>query len=145
MAFRVLKLLGGLVLIVVGVGLFVLFTAAINKARSMGPPMNIAPFSRWQVVLVLDLVFLSLVFGGVRLARFGWSVFGWIIVVTGIGVLGVGIWNHIDGPPIDYDSTRSDNRMYVAPALNGIVYVWAGLTMLGGLFLAALATRARRD
>jgi hypothetical protein len=95
--------------------------------------------------MVLDLVFLSLVLGGVRLAGFGWSVFGWIVTLAGIGVVCLGIWNQIDGPPMDYDSTRSDERFPVTPAQHGIVYIWAGLTILGGLLVTAFANRAARD
>src|SRR5215204_4327411 len=110
LAFRLLKLISGVVLIVLGAGLLVLLTGSINQAtRPSGAPMAMGnPFQWRSVILVLDLVFLSLVLGGVKLAGFRWSVFGWIIIVAGMGVLCLGIWNQIDGPPIDYDSSRSD-------------------------------------
>ena len=142
-ALRVLKLIGGLVLIVLGGGLFVLFTGSINVAQNMGGPM-VGIFSdlHWCIViLVFDFVFLGFILGGVKLAGFSWSVFGWIIIVIGLGVLCHGIWNHLDGPPVDYDSTRSDDRMPVPPAVNAIVYIWAGFTILAGLLLAALSSR----
>ncbi|HKY29597.1 MAG TPA: hypothetical protein VJM12_16785, partial [Pyrinomonadaceae bacterium] len=72
---------------------------------------------------------------------FSWTVFGWIIIVVGLGVLCHGIWNHLDGPPVDYDSTRSDGRMPVPPEVNAIVYIWAGLTILAGLLLGPLSSR----
>lgn len=143
--FRLLKLMGGLVLIVLGAGLFVLFTGELNVARSNGSPMNMGYlFEWWPVMLVLDLIFLSLILGGVKLAGFSWSVFGWIIIVIGIGVLCRGIWNQIDGPPIDYDSTSTDERFPASPEQHAIVYIWAGVTMLGGLLLTAFAIRATR-
>src|SRR5215217_5372372 len=75
-AFRLLKLMGGLVLIVLGAGLFVLFTGELNVARSNGSPMAMGYFFQWwRVLLVLDLLFLSLILSGVKLAGFGWSVF----------------------------------------------------------------------
>ena len=145
-AFRLLKLIAGLVLIVIGGGLFVFVSTSINEARSMGGPMNMGfLWELWPINLILDLIFLSLVLGGVKLAGFGWRVFGWIIVVIGIGVLCLGIWHHMDGPPIDYDSTRTDNRMPVQPKLNGIVYLWGGVTILAGLLLTVLANRAKRN
>ena len=147
--FRVVRLIAGLILIIIGAGLFLMLTSSINVAGYYGSPMSFGFFSSYTqyflVILVLDLLFLSLILGGVKLAGFGWTVFAWIIVVLGIGVLCLGIWNHIDGPPIDYDSSRSDERrMPVQPELNGAVYIWAGLTMLVGLLLVALTSRARR-
>ena len=136
MVFRVLKVMAGLVLIIVGAGLFVLFTSSINVPQSMGSPMETgSPLQWWPVILVLDVIFLSLVYGGVKLAGFGWRVFGVIILVAGIGILSLGIWNHVTGPPLDYDSSRSDpNKVPVPSEMNVIVYFWAGLTILGGLF-----------
>jgi hypothetical protein len=143
-AFRLLKVSAGLVLIVLGAGLVVLFTGSINQAKSMRPAMAVDFTIQWCfAVLVLDLIFMSLIFGGVKLAGFGRAVFGLIIIVAGIGILTMGIWNEFDGPPIDYDSTRSDdNRMPVEPELTGIVYIWSGVTVLGGLLLTALASRS---
>jgi hypothetical protein len=149
LARRLLKLIAGLVLIVIGAGLSVLFTAAINEPRSFGPPMNFSPFAiftYWPVVFVLDVVFLSLVYGGVKLAGFGLRIFGLILIVAGISILILGIWNHVTGPPLDYDSTLPEtNKMHVPFELNLIVYFWAGLTSLGGLLLTVLAHRAIRD
>lgn len=141
---RLVKLIAGLVLIIIGGGLFVLFTGSINVAEKMGGPPMAGVFSMYFwciIVLVFDLVSLGLILGGAKLAGFSWSVFGWIIIVVGLGVLCLGIWNHLNGPPVDYDSTRSDDRMPVPPAVNSIVYIWAGLTMLAGLLLAALTSR----
>ena len=138
--------MGGLVLIVLGAGLFVLFTGELNVAGSNGSIMNMGYFFQWwPVLLVLDLIFLSLILGGVKLAGFRWGVFGWIIIVAGFGVLCLGIWNQIDGPPIDYDSTSTDKRFPASPEQHAIVYIWAGVTILGGLLLTALATRAARN
>jgi hypothetical protein len=142
-AFRLVKLIAGLVLIMIAGGLFVIFTGSINVAEKMGGPPMAGVFTvvYWCIVLVLDLVFLGLILGGVKLAGFSWSVFGWIIIVVGLGVMCLGIWNHLDGPPPDYDSTRSDDRMPVPPVVNAVVYIWAGLTILGGLLLTALTSR----
>lgn len=146
-AFRGLKLIAGLVLIIIGGGLFVLCTGSINVAHKIGGPMDgIFSEFHWSIVIaVLDVVFLSLVVGGVKLAGLGWSVFGWIIIVAGLGVLCHGIWNHLDGPPVDYDSTRSDDRMPVPPVVNAIVYIWAGLTILAGLLLVVLTSWKLRE
>lgn len=149
LAFRVLKVLGGSLLIVIGAGLFVLFTSAINKAQSMGSALDFAPlaiFTYWPVVLVLDVIFLSLILGGVKLAGFGWRNFGLIILVAGMGILSLGILHHVNGPPLDYDSTRSDsNKLPVPPELNIIVYFWAGLTVLGGVWLTAFPPRPQEN
>jgi len=77
----------------------------------------------------------------------GWRILGLILIVTGIGVLSIGIWNHVTGPPLDYDPLRSDpNKIPVPQIQNVIVYVWAGVTILGGLLLAVFATgRAKSD
>jgi len=142
-----LKAAAGLILIVIGAGLFVIFTSAINEAESMGSSMDFVPFAvftYWPVILVLDVIFLSLVLGGVKLAGFGWRIFGLIIIVAGIGVLTLGIWHHVTGPPMDYDSTRGElNKIPVSSELNVIVYLWAGLTILGGLWLTAFPAERR--
>jgi len=147
-AFRVLKVIGGLILIVIGAGLFVIITSSINVARSMGPPMAIGFFSSYEqfvlFIFVLDLIFASLILGGVKLADFSWSVFGWLIIAAGMAVFCLGIWHQIDGPPLDYDSELSDGRMPVKPALNGVVYICAGVAVLAGLLVATL-TRAREN
>ena len=139
---RVVKMAAGLVLIVVGVGLFVIITAEVNAAQSLGPAMDLGVsriFTYWPVLLVLDVIFLSLVLGGVKLAGFRGTVFGWIVVVTGIGVLCLGLWHQVTGPPEDYDSDRSNPNEYPAPpAMHAIVYIWAGVTLLLGLLLVAL-------
>ena len=140
--FRVLKLIAGLVLIIIGGGLFVICTGSINVAKNIDGPMDgfFSEFHLSIVIAVLDVVFLGLVLGGVKLAGFSWSVFGWLIIVVGLGVLGHGIWNHLDGPPVDYDSTRTDNRMPAPPVVNAIVYIWAGLTILAGLLLVVFTS-----
>jgi len=130
-----------LLLIVIGAVLFVLFTGGINEAQSLGGPMNFGftdIFSYWPVVLVLDVVFVSLVLGGVKLAGFGWRVFGLIILLAGLGVLTLGIRHHVTGPPVDYDSSLPERtRLAVPPELNLIVYFWSGVTLLAGLWLTA--------
>jgi len=137
----------GLVLIVVGAGLFVIFTSAINQPRSMGSPMDLSPlaiFAYWPVVLVLDLIFLGLVLGGVKLAGFSRRILGLILLVAGIGILSLGIWNHVTGPPEDYNSDLPEtNKMPVAFELNLIVYFWSALTLLAGLLLTILRPRTR--
>jgi hypothetical protein len=142
LVFRLLRITVGLVLIVVGAGLFVILTSRINYAHSMGSPMDFRPlaiFTYWPVVLILDLVFLSLIFGGVKLAGFSRKIFGLILLVAGIGILSLGIWNHVTGPPVDYDSDLPEsNKMPVPFELNVIVYFWSGLTILGGLLLTLL-------
>ena len=145
LAFRLLELVAGLVLIVFGAGLFVILTSAINEPVSMGGPMNFGPFgilTYWPVALVLDAVFLSLVYGGVTLAGFGRRIFGLILILSGIGILSIGIWNHVTGPPLDYDSSLPEtNKMPVPLELNLIVYFWAGITLLGGLLLTVFASK----
>ena len=133
--------LAGVFLIVVGAGLFVICTSAINEPQSMGSPMDFGPFAiftYWPVVLILDVVFLSLVLGGVKLLGFGLRTFGLIVLAAGIGILALGISNHVYGPPLDYDSTRSEpDKLPVPPELNTVVYLCAGLTILGGVWLTA--------
>ena len=146
--FRLLKLTAGLVLIIVGASFFVIFTSAINEAQSMGSPMNLAPmaiFTYWPVVLVFDVIFLSLIIGGVKLAGFSRRIFGLILIVAGIGILSLGIWNHVTGPPEDYDSTLPEtNKLPVPPELNVIVYFWSSLAIIGGLFLIIFTTMTRK-
>jgi hypothetical protein len=98
------------------------------------------------VVLVLDVVFLNLILGGVKLAGFGRRIFGLIIIVAGLCALSIGIWHHVTGPPLDYDSTRPEsNELPVPPELNVIVYFWSGLTILGGLLLTILSSKSGPD
>ena len=148
MAVRLLKVITGLILIVAGAGPFVILTSAINEPVSMGGPMNFGVFgifAYWPVALVLDVIFLSLVYGGVKLAGFGGRVFGLILLVTGIAILSIGIWNHVTGPPLDYDSSLPEtNKAHVEFELNLIVYFWASLTILGGLLLTAVVFRGRQ-
>ena len=145
LAFRLLELTVGLILIIFGAGLFVILTGAINEPVSMGGPMNFGAFgifTYWPVALVLDLIFLSLVFGGVKLAGFGRRVFGLILILAAIGILSIGIRNHVTGPPLDYDSSLPEtNKAHVPLELNLIVYFWAGLSLLGGLLLIVLARK----
>ena len=139
LAFRLLRVLAGLSLILIGTGLFVIFTGGINEALSMGGPMNFGfteMFFYWPVVLFLDVIFVSLILGGVKLAGFAWRIFGLIILVAGLGILILGIWHHVTGPPVDYDSSLPERtKLAVPPELNLIVYFWSGVTLLAGLWL----------
>src|SRR6185369_2815123 len=139
LAFRLLRLLAGFLLIVIGASLFVIFTGGINEALSMGGPMNFGftdMFFYWPVVLFLDVVFVSLILGGVKLAGFGWRIFGLIILVAGLAILTLGIWHHVTGPPVDYDSSLPERtKLPVPPELNLIVYFWSGVTLLAGFWL----------
>jgi len=105
----------------------------------MGGPMNFGftdMFFYWPVVLFLDVVFVSLILGGVKLAGFGWRIFGLIILVAGLGILTLGIWHHVTGPPVDYDSSLPERtKLPVPPELNLIVYFWSGVTLLAGFWL----------
>ena len=149
LALRLLKLIAGLPLIVIGAGFFVILTTAINEPVSMGGPMNFGtfgPLAYWPVTLILNVIFVSLVYGGVKLAGFGWRIFGLIILAAGIGILSFGIENHVTGPPLDFDSSLPEtNKAYVPIELNLIVYFWAGVTILGGLLLTVFAGRARES
>ena len=92
------------------------------------------------------LVFVNIILGGVKLAGFGRRIFGLILIVVGTGILSLGIWNHVTGPPLDYDSTLPEsNQMHVPFELNVVVYIWAGVTILVGLLLTVFANRATRD
>lgn len=140
---QAVKLMGGLVLIVLGAGLFVLFTSSINVAQSMGSAMAMGSPLQWRSVILGSRPRFPEPRSwwgktrAVRLERL------WVdIIVAGIGVLFLGIWNQIDGPPLTTIQTRSDERRFpVPPALNGVVCVWASVTMLGGLLLVVLTTR----
>jgi hypothetical protein len=149
LAIRLLKLIGGLALIVTGAAPFVILTSAINEPPSMGGPMNFGTFgifAYWPVALILDVVFVSLVYGGVKLAGFGSRTFGIIILVAGIGILSLGIRNHVTGPPLDYDSSLPEtNKAHVPFELNLIVYFWAGVAIVGGLLLTVFAARGRES
>jgi hypothetical protein len=88
----------------------------------------------------------SLVFGGVKLAGFSRRIFGLILVVAGLGILSLGIWNHVTGPPVDYDSSLPERTsLAVPPELNLIVYFWSSVTIVGGLLLTIFAGRATRN
>jgi len=141
--FRVVRVLIGVVLIVFGAGLFVIFTGSINAATSNGPPIGIMAWddAGWSIfVLALDLVFLSVIVCGVKLADLSWRVFGVIVLVAGAAILSMGIWNYVDGPLLDINSARNDDRFPVASELNILVYVLGGLCLLGGCMLT---TRTR--
>lgn len=139
-AFSIVKLMIGLVLVVVGAGLFVIFTGSINAAQLNGAPIGVGSFSDTEwclIVLGVDLVFLSVAFGGVKLAGLGWRVFGLIVLLAGAAILSIGIWNHVYGPPLDKGPVN-DDRFPVPSELNIVVYVLAGLCLLGGLLLTML-------
>ena len=73
----------------------------------------------------------------VKLAGLGWRVFGLIVLLAGAAILSIGIWNHVYGPPLD-KGTVNDDRFPVPSELNIVVYVVAGLCLLGGLILIML-------
>jgi hypothetical protein len=65
-----------------------------------------------------------------------------ILVVTGVGILSLGIRNHVTGPSVDYDSSLPERtRLAVPPELNYIVYLWSGVTIVGGLLLTIFGAR----
>jgi len=95
-------------------------------------------FGGWFVPLVIlgfDLVFIGVALGGVKIAGLSWRVFGSILVVAGAAVLTLGIWHYMNGPPVDYDSERSDDRFPAPVELNFVVYVVGGLCLSAGLLL----------
>lgn len=144
--FRILRRLVGWSLILLGSALTMIFTSSFNVAESPGPPMAVGWIpANPLAILILELIFMCVILGGVKLCGFGWSVFGSIVIVAGVGSLCLGVWHQIDGPPLDYDSTSTDTRMPLTPSQNGIVYLSAGLITLSGLLLTAIATRARRN
>lgn len=90
----------------------------------------------WLIaILILDLIFLGVVFGGVKLAGYGRRVFGLIVLVSGLAILTLGIWHQIDQPPIDLDSDHPDERFRAHPILHGIVFICGGVCLLAGLLL----------
>src|SRR5258705_7356435 len=126
----------GICLSVIGLGLFVVFTSSINAAQSLGGPMNMSPSPReWcYIVLTLDLVFLAIAIGGMKLASLSRSTVGLLAMAVGVSVLTICIWNHVDGPPVDIPVGPMNNhgRIPVSPEENTVVYVVAGLCLGGG-------------
>ena len=137
MGFRILKLVAGLFLVVIGGILFVIFTSSLNAAEPDGAPIGVGGPLAFALMVGLDLVFLIAAFGGIKLAGLRSSTVGLIAMAAGASILIIGIWNHTQGPSLDIGPVL-DDRIPVAPELNIAVYVVAGLCLVGGLLLTTL-------
>lgn len=51
------------------------------------------------------------------------------VLAAGAAITIIGIWNHIDGPPLDKVGPVSDDRI-LSPGLNVVVYLVVGLWRL---------------
>jgi hypothetical protein len=123
--------------------LFVVFTASINEAQSMGGPMNMSPSSeQWfYIVLALDVPFLLAAFSGIKLLRVSRRLVGILSLLVGITILGLGITNHVNAPPLD--GVNYTNKLPLPPFLHYVVYSFVGICLISGSWLIANG-RARK-
>jgi hypothetical protein len=143
-----MKTLVGLLLVVIGVSLFVIFTSSLNAAQSDGAPIGIMLFSDRElslIVISLDLFFLAVALGGARLAGLRQATVGVILAVAGAVILLIGIWHHVEGPPLDKVGPPYDDRIPVSQELNIVVYILAGLSLGLGLLLGILVKPRRTN
>ncbi|MFL6227330.1 MAG: hypothetical protein ACJ741_00970 [Pyrinomonadaceae bacterium] len=117
--------------------LFVVFTASINAAQSMGGPMNMSPSSEgwFYIVLALDALFLLAAFGGIKLLGLSSRLIGILSLLVGVIILMLGIRNHVNAPPLD--GVNDTNKMPVPPFLHYAVYSLVGICLIGGSWLIA--------
>lgn len=137
---RLFARVAGICVSVIGLSLVVLFTSSINAAQSAGGPigfMSPSPREWCYIVLALDLIFMAVAIGGIKLAGLRRSTVGLLAIAVGVSVLAFGIWNHVNGPPVDLPvgPIVNDGRMPVSSEENIVVYVMAGLCLAGGLLL----------
>jgi hypothetical protein len=143
-----MKRVVGLALVLIGVSLFVIFTGSLNAAQSDGAPIGIMSFSDRElslIVLALDLLFLGVVFAGIKFGRLKLATVAVIAMVAGAVVLIIGIWNHVEGPPLDKVGPPYDDRIPVSSELNISVYVLAGLSLGLGALLGIIGKSRVKD
>ena len=130
------KFFGGVILAFFSF-LFVVFTASINEAPSMGGPMAISPGPKgwFYIVVVVDVLLLIFVWFGITLLGFGRRALGvWSLLVT-VPILIFGIRNHINAPPLD--GINPTNKMPIPDAMHFILYGVVGILLFAGLWLTA--------
>jgi hypothetical protein len=64
---------------------------------------------------------------------------------VGVSVLAIGIWNHVDGPPVDIPvgPIANQGRIPVSPEENIVVYVVARFCLAGSVLLMTLGKSKR--
>jgi hypothetical protein len=114
---------------------FVIFTASINAAQSMGGPMNMSPSSEtWlYIVLALDAIFLLAALLGIKLLGLSSPVIGVLCLLAGMIIFMLGIRNHANAPPLD--GVNDTNKLPVPPVLHYVVYSLVGICMISGSWL----------
>ncbi|MGI8656020.1 MAG: hypothetical protein ACR2LC_12465 [Pyrinomonadaceae bacterium] len=134
---RVIKRLLGSLILAIAAFLFIVFTASINAAQSMGGPMNMSPSpEEWfYIVLVLDALFLLIAFGGIKLLGLGNRTIGVLSILIGIIILVIGAKNHVNAPLLD--GINDTNKMPVPPFLHYVVYSFVGACLMIGSWLIA--------
>jgi hypothetical protein len=132
---RALRKFWGGTILAVATFLFVIFTASINAAQSMGGPMGMSPSSEewFYIVLALDALFLLAAFSGIKLLGVSRQLIGILSLLIGITILVLGIKNHVNAPPLD--GVNDTNKMPVPPFLNYVVYSFVGICLISGSWL----------
>jgi hypothetical protein len=134
---RVIKRLSGGLVLAIAAFLLIVFTASINVAQSMGGPMNMSPSpEEWfYIVLVLDVLFLLVAFGGIKLLGLGNRIIGMLSILIGMIVLVLGAKNHVNAPLLE--GFNDTNKMPVPPFLHYVVYGFVGACLVSGSWLIA--------
>lgn len=133
-----MRRLVGLALVGFGGIFFVIFTSSLNAAERNGAPIGVGGAINSVIIVILDLVFLAIAVGGMKIAGLRRHTGGLIALAVGAAIAVVGVWNYVDGPPLDKIGSVSDDRIPVSPELNVVVYVVAGLFLTAGLLLTLL-------
>ncbi len=124
----------GTCLLLVALFLFITFTGSINEPYSMGGPMNLMPvdYERCAVVLVADVIWVLMAWGGAKLVapdrRVSGRLVGWLFAVAGSLILMLAITNHINSPPLE---GYNDMDKFAVPfELHLLAYIIVGMCLI---------------
>jgi hypothetical protein len=137
----ILKKIIGALLLLFGSFFFVTLTGDISSDIRIAGPMNMWPPPYW-VYLVLDVLFVSVAFIGIKLLGLSRSGLGYLLAAVGVVLFAKVVLNHINASATE---GATDGRYISAPVESYmIVYLVAALSISTGIYLIIRNVRSRR-
>ena len=130
--WRIVRRIGGVVLLASGSFFFWAFTVDMSADIDIGGPMNMWPPPAW-VYLILDAVFVLLAFIGVRMIRLKSVTAGYIASSVGLLTLVMIARNHINAPPREGSNdgdVPADVESYLWAYTLAVLVLCVGLTII---------------